>query len=237
MKLFKIKPVHCLIATLLLAAFLVPFGLKKQATFVSAIPHTSSATIIIDAGHGGFDGGAVANDGTSEKDINLNIALYLGNLLEANGYNVIYTRTADIGTESDENDTISKRKVSDLKNRLKLMTENPDSVFVSIHLNKFSASDVRGAQVFYSPKFSEAKEMSENIQNSIKTLIQNDNVRTVKKGYESTYLLKNATVPAVIVECGFISNFHELELLKTDKYQKQMAFAIFGGICEFYKYR
>ena len=191
--------------------------------------------VIIDAGHGGFDGGAVANDGTNEKNINLNIALKLGKMLEYGGFDVIYTRTEDVGTESDSSLTISKRKVSDLKNRLSVMNDNPDSVFVSIHLNKFSASSVNGSQVFYSPNFSEAKEVSLSIQNSIISLLQPDNSRSIKQGSASTYLLHNAKVPAVIVECGFLSNANELKLLKTDEYQEKMAFAVYCGIINYFK--
>lgn len=191
--------------------------------------------IIIDAGHGGFDGGAVAEDGTSEKDINLNIALQLGEMLSLNGFDIIYTRTEDIGTDDSKDATISKRKVSDLKNRLNLMSEHPDSIFVSVHLNKFTSSSATGAQVFFSPAFDKAKDLSLCVQNSIVSILQPDNKRVIKKGTSSTYLLHKAKVPAIIVECGFISNHKELELLKSSEYQKQMAFAIYCGILNYYK--
>ncbi len=196
---------------------------------------TTHPKIIIDAGHGGFDGGAVAGDGTSEKDINLNIALRVGEMLSISGIEVIYTRTEDTGTEDNSDASISKRKVSDLNNRLALMSKHPDSIFVSIHLNKFTTSSASGAQVFYSQSFDEAKDLSLSIQNSIVSLIQPDNTRVVKQGTSSTFLLHKAKVPAVIVECGFLSNKNELELLKTDKYQKQLAFAIYCGILNFYE--
>lgn len=183
--------------------------------------------------HGGFDGGAVANDGTSEKDINLNIALQLGEMLSYSGYEVIYTRTEDIGTEDNSNETIGKRKVSDLNNRLSLMSEHPDSIFISIHLNKFTTSSANGAQVFYSPAFDEARDLSISVQNSIVSMLQSDNKRVVKQGTSSTLLLHKAAVPALIVECGFISNNEELKLLKSVNYQKQMAFAIYCGIINY----
>ena len=202
-----------------------------------SLPTNSSAEfvnkVIIDAGHGGFDGGAVAVDGTAEKDINLNIALLIGEMLEFSGYEVIYTRTDDKGTESNSNASISKRKVSDMKNRLMLMEKHADGIFVSVHLNKFTSSSVAGAQVFYSPNFIEAKNISDEIQNSIVSLVQPNNKRTVKQGSASTFLLKNAKVPAVIVECGFLSNEEELKLLKTTDYQKQIAFAVYCGILNY----
>ena len=106
--------------------------------------------IIIDAGHGGFDGGAVADDGTLEKDINLKISLYTEEILKLNGYNVIMSRKEDNGTENKQSNEIASKKRSDLKNRLSLMKNNPDAIFVSIHLNKLTTSAARGAQVFNS---------------------------------------------------------------------------------------
>ena len=191
-------------------------------------------TVIIDAGHGGFDGGAVASDGTAEKNINLNIALAVGDMLSLNGINVIYTRTEDKGTEDNDEESIRNRKRSDLNNRLKIMKENPESIFVSVHLNKFTTSTAKGAQVFYSNNFDDSTVLGSLIQGSIKDKLQQNNNRVIKKGTRETFLLHNATVPAVIVECGFISNEKELALLKNEEYQRKMAFSIFCGINDFY---
>lgn len=185
--------------------------------------------------HGGFDGGASAKDGTVEKDINLSISKKLCELLRFNGYNVIMTRDTDTGTEDDETQPIPKRKKSDLVNRLQIMKDNPDAVFVSVHLNKFTTSAASGAQVFYTKNYKEAYILAQSVQQSITSLIQPENARVVKQGTDSTYLLKNAATPAIIVECGFLSNSRELEKLKDDEYQSQMAFAICAGIMEFYK--
>lgn len=190
--------------------------------------------IILDAGHGGFDGGAVASDGTVEKDINLEICLTLENMLRQNGYEVIMTRTDDTATDSTDSDKIATRKKSDLKNRLDLMTKYPDAVFVSVHLNKFTTSAANGSQVFYSGRDEKSKLLGEKIQGSIVRLLQPDNTRVNKKATSSTYLLYNATIPAVLVECGFLSNTAELERLKNPEYQKEMAFGIFCGIMEFF---
>ncbi len=192
-----------------------------------------SKTIIIDAGHGGFDGGAVANDGTPEKDINLQIAIKLSEFLKLHGYEVIMTRTEDTGTESDSSASIAERKKSDMKERLRIINENEDAIFVSIHLNKFTTSSAVGAQVFYSTNHPDSKVLGQAVQQTVKVLLQPDNERTIKKGTKSTYLLYNAKIPAVIVECGFLSNSRELELLKTEEYQSKMAFAIFCGITNY----
>ncbi len=190
--------------------------------------------IIIDAGHGGFDGGAVAIDGTVEKDINLKISRSLGLMLKSAGFKVIFTRDADISTDDVESDTIAVRKKSDLKNRLKLMSDYPNGIFVSIHLNKFTTSSARGSQVFYNGRVEESKPLGEAIQKSIVSLLQPDNSRVNKQATSSTYLLYNATIPAVLVECGFLSNKAELELLKDNEYQKKIAFSCFSGIMDYY---
>ncbi len=184
--------------------------------------------------HGGFDGGAVAPDGTVEKDINLQIATSLSELLALNGYSVIMTRTTDTGTEDDLTKPIQTRKVSDLKNRLSLMDRYPNAIFVSIHLNKFTASSAKGAQVFYSQNNPDSYTLGDSIQGNIRTLLQPENDRVIKQGTKSTYLLYNAKIPAVIVECGFLSNAEELKKLKDDNYKNQIAFATFCGINDYF---
>lgn len=203
----------------------------------SAVSATTAATdiktVILDAGHGGFDGGAEAADGTVEKDINLKITLILADILRQDGYRVILTREADVSTDDVETEQIATRKKSDLKNRLELMRDYPNGIFVSIHLNKFTTTAARGSQVFYSPKTEGSKELSESIQQTIIALLQPENTRVCKKATSSTYILYNATVPAVLVECGFLSNRAELEKLKQPDYQAQMAFCIAKGISQF----
>lgn len=221
---FAVLGVVCLIAAIGIV--------KKDVIGVNADADTRQ-TVIIDAGHGGFDGGAQAADGTIEKDINLHIALKVAQMLRFDGFNVIMTRTGDTGTEDDESAAIAKRKKSDLSNRLQIMKDNPDAVFVSIHLNKFTTSAASGAQVFYTKNYEQARALAESLQSNIKNLIQPQNTRVAKQGTDSTYLLKNAVVPAVIVECGFLSNKAELEKLKQDDYQSQIAFAVFCGITEY----
>ena len=191
--------------------------------------------IIIDAGHGGFDGGAQAADGTLEKNINLSISLKLKEFLELGGFNVIMTREVDSGTEMDSEQSIGKRKVSDMKERLKIINSNPDAIFVSIHLNKFTTSSAKGTQVFYSQNNEKSKELAQSIQSVVINQLQQDNSRVIKKGDKSIYLLKNAKIPAVIVECGFLSNEQELSLLKQEDYQKKIAFCVYCGILDYYK--
>ena len=231
--IFKRKIAVILAAVLCLAIFSAALAKGYEYIAVGGIANERK-TIILDAGHGGFDGGAVAPDGTVEKDINLKIALTLKEFLEQGGYEVIMTRESDVSTDDVETDKIATRKKSDLKNRLGLMKDNPQAVFVSIHLNKFTTSAANGSQVFYGAERKESKVLGDCIQKSIVRLLQRENTRVNKQATSSTYLLYNATVPAVLVECGFLSNSAELKRLKDEEYQKKMAFSIFCGITSFY---
>lgn len=223
-----------------LAVSFLLIGVSLYIGSVSPIEETASISyetrpvIIVDAGHGGYDGGAQANDGTQEKNINLSIARKLHKYLSLGGFNVILTRDKDEGIEEDSTASIAKRKVGDMKKRLQIINDNPDAVFVSIHLNKFTTSSPNGTQVFYSPNNEKSFELATEIQKSVVNNLQKDNERQVKKGDKSIYLLKNATIPAVIVECGFLSNADELKLLKNEEYQSKMAFSIYCGILEYY---
>jgi len=217
----------------LLVALFIGMGGMNSIPLITSANASEQRTVIIDAGHGGFDGGAVASDGTIEKDINLKIALSLADFLKQSGFKVILTRDIDKSTDDNEGE-IPFRKKNDLQNRLLLMKEHPDSIFVSVHLNKFTTSSASGAQVFYSKNRDKSLQLGQCIQESITSLLQKDNKRVIKKGNSSTYILENATIPTVIVECGFLSNSRDLSLLKQEEYQRKMAFAIYCGILNFY---
>ena len=187
--------------------------------------------VIIDAGHGGFDGGAVADDGTVEKDINLSISLYLQEYLSVFDIKTIMIRDTDCSVEDDGLTTIRQRKSSDLHNRMRIMEEAENAIFVSIHQNKFPDGKYSGTQVFYSPKtVDESRILAQSIQDHIVNTLQKDNNRQIKECGTSVFLIYNAVKPAVLVECGFLSNYNEKELLKTDEYQKKIAFCIAMGI-------
>ncbi len=190
--------------------------------------------IIIDAGHGGFDGGAVASDGTVEKDINLKISLYLQEYLELSGFGTVLTRSDDISLEDQGLNTIRQRKTSDIHNRMKLMESTDNALFISIHQNKYHVEKYSGLQVFYSPKLAEESSLlARHIQEAVTEALQPHNEREIKKCGTSVYLIYNAVKPAVLVECGFLSNKQENELLKTDDYQRKIAFSIASGIQDY----
>lgn len=188
--------------------------------------------IIIDAGHGGEDGGAVNSDGVLEKDINLDISCDLRDYLKFFGYNVTMTRDTDTSLSTDEA-TIRARKVSDIKKRLEIFNSEKENIVISIHQNKFTETKYHGTQVFYSTNNSKSSSLAESIRYSVTTYLQPDNTRECKKATSSIYLLKHAQVPAVIVECGFISNYDECQKLLSEEYQKQMAYSISMGFLSY----
>ncbi len=188
-------------------------------------------TVILDAGHGGEDGGAVAN-GIVEKDINLEITKKLADVFRASGFNVIMTRDSDKTLES-EGTTIREKKVSDMKNRLSLFNKDINACVISIHQNKFTQEKYNGAQVFYSANNPESQRLAEALRSDITTLTQPDNTRECKGASKDIYLLYNCKAPSVIVECGFISNYEEAQKLKDEEYQKKLAFAIFSGYLKY----
>ena len=189
--------------------------------------------VVIDPGHGGEDGGAVVGD-VFEKDINLKIAKILKELLDVSGIQTIMTRTEDVSIYDEGADSLRKKKCSDLTNRLKIANENENAVFVSIHQNKFPQTKYWGAQVFYGRKNEHSKELAEQLQNTVVKLLQPNNKRNIKPVKDNVYLIYNAKTPAVLCECGFMSNKDEIALLKDENYQKKMAFSIYAGILKFY---
>lgn len=201
----------------------------------AAIEAREFPVIVVDAGHGGIDGGAVAADGTTEKGINLAIAKYLNDILLLAGFNSVMTRSDDDLISDDGAVTIRQKKSTDLKNRAKLLDSYENAILISIHQNKFSQSKYWGAQVFYSPNTKESEQLAECVQSSIVTSLQVDNERKIKKSGSEIYLLHTAKHPAIMVECGFLSNSNELSKLKDSKYQSEIAFSIFCGIIEYIK--
>lgn len=201
----------------------------------SAIQSSSENTpvIILDAGHGGIDGGAVAADGTAEKNLNLDIVLKMQTYLEKLGYKIILTRSEDISIHSSDAQTTREKKVSDLHNRLDIIKSNPDSVFVSVHQNYYTQSKYSGTQVFYSVNNPQSEKLALCIQNSVVSSLQPDNTRKIKPSGNSIFLLSNSDVPSVLVECGFLSNSAETEKLKNENYRMQMAEYICKGIIDY----
>ena len=190
-------------------------------------------TVILDAGHGGEDGGAVAADGTPEKDLNLLIANGIAAYFELFGIPYIPVRTDDVSVGDKGLQTVRDRKRSDIRNRFALICDTSDAVFLSIHQNMFSESKYNGTQVFYSANTPSSKALAEHIQNTVRSFLQPDNTRKTKPSDDRVYLLYNAPTTAVMVECGFLSNEKELSLLKTQDYRSQIGYCIYKGLLSF----
>lgn len=213
--------------------FFSVFSYYRVATQASKIMQ-KKYTVILDAGHGGEDGGTSSQSGILEKDINLSIASKLRIFLLSAGFDVIMIRNSDTAVGDANLNTVKERKTSDLKKRLQIMNEHPDALFVSIHQNHFEENQYHGTQVFYSPHHESGKFLADSIQSSVVSLLQPDNHRVSKAAEKSIYLLWNSKSPSVIVECGFLSNLEEAKKLNDDTYQNQMAFSIFCGILNYY---
>lgn len=194
---------------------------------------TDAKTVIIDPGHGEPDGGAVGADGVVEKGINLSISKKLKSLFLAAGYAVIMTREDDNAIYDKGSKTIRQKKNSDLHNRLSIINSHPEAIFISIHQNIGKSSKNNGSSVLYSPNNEGSKKLAELIQNDIIKMLQPQNTRSFFQAGKKLFLMNHAKSPAVIVECGFLSNSAECKLLQDDSYQNEMAFVIYCGALEF----
>lgn len=209
-----------------LTIILIPLGFKNDIIETDSKNISElSDIIIIDAGHGGEDGGAIAIDGTLEKDLNLSIALKTGAFLRLLGYNVLFTRESDTMTCDNGLSSQRTKKVSDIKNRLNLIEQSDCKCFLSIHQNFFGGK-ANGAQVFYGKNNYESQILAEYVQNGISSMLQKDNKREIKKTTDDIYILYRTTKPAILVECGFISDKNDLNNLKDENYQNKIAFSI-----------
>lgn len=189
--------------------------------------------LILDAGHGGLDGGCSAADGSVEKSINLNIMLSVRDLSKLFGYNVETTRDTDKSIHDKGITGIKNQKISDMENRLELFNKYNNSICVSIHQNTFSDPKFNGAQMFYSNKNETSEQFATIMQQQFVANLQPDNKREIKLCGKELYLCYYCDNPAVMVECGFLSNPEEAAKLTTTDYQKKVAFTIFTGINKF----
>ena len=207
------------------------FFARCVAAYSSAQSKNKEFTIVVDAGHGGADPGKVGIDNLLEKDLNLSIALKVAKLFEKKGYNVILTRKDD--SDLADEDSV-KRKSDDLKNRITLIEDSNADLTVCIHQNSFPDESVHGPQVFYYSDSEDSKELATIVQNEIDESLEVDKSRGIKSNSDY-YLLKKSPTPTIIVECGFLSNPTEAQLLSDDSYQEKLARAIYIGIYNYIK--
>ena len=186
--------------------------------------------IIIDAGHGGRDGGAAADDGTLEKDLNLAVAKELCDLFEGAGYDTVMTRTEDVAL-GDENS--SHKKLGDLKARVELAKQYKNAIFISVHMNKFPVPKYSGLCVYFAKKTEGSAALAEDVRMVVATHLQKENGRQIKGAGSEIYVIDNAPCTPILVECGFLSNPSELALLKTEEYRKKVAACVFTATANY----
>ena len=208
------------------------FLAKELAVYTSGdnvVKEKEQVCIVLDAGHGGDDQGKIGINGSREKDINLAITLRVKEYLEANDIRVVLTREDESGLYDPD---ASNKKVQDMKQRIAIIEKTQPLAAVSIHQNSYTEEYVNGAQVFYYKDSKGGETLAALLQESLRARLNPENHRQMKAN-DSYYLLKKTQIPTVIVECGFLSNSKEAELLSSEEYQDKVAWAVFMGIMQF----
>ena len=212
-----------------LAAFsaLLWTGLGPEQAVFASQTDGSSVTFVVDPGHGGEDGGAVSADGVTESQLNLDVALRLNDLLRFTGQKTTMIRTEDAAICDEGLDTIRARKASDIRNRVALVNETPGAILVSIHQNSLPSSpETHGAQAFWN---SEGEALAETVQEALNSVVNTHRAKEPRQIPKTIYLMNHVTVPAILVECGFLSNAAETDLLMEPDYQTKLAAVIAAG--------
>ena len=222
----------CLAAALLAVWGLLTFALGRLdgliAPAIRPVSVTRAAPLILDAGHGGEDGGAVSVTGVPESRVNLEIVQKLRDTLALYGVDPVVLREEDVSLHDPEASTLREKKRSDLKNRVRAVEAVEVGTLLSIHQNSYPGSQYRGAQVFYAP-IGGSRELAERLQTALREELQPDNGRQAKPIPESVYLMNHVSCPAVLVECGFLTNPEEEALLRDGGYQRQLAAVLAGA--------
>jgi N-acetylmuramoyl-L-alanine amidase len=223
------KKLICFIFIIILVGLIINVNGGNNGTNVYSALNTNNFTIVIDAGHGGKDKGSISlNSDVHESDLNLQFSKVLENYFNKMGYNVVQTRKTKASLNKNANKFI---KLEDMNARKKVIEEATPDMVISIHMNEYKKDPTQsGAQVFYHPNSEESKKLSNYIQKSL-------NKKTNKQKLNLSadfYLLRNTSIPSVVVECGFLSNPTEEKLLKTKKYQEELCYSIFAGAVEYF---
>lgn len=222
-KAIYLKNIKKTVTIAALCAFIVGTAIYKNNAAVQTIMPVENKVVIIDAGHGGFDPGKAGTAGDNEKIINLKIAEYLQQYLEQSGAVAIITRNTD--------EALGDTKKEDMKERKNIVNNSDGDILVSIHQNSFTSQSANGAQVFYYKSSEGGKKLADFIQDSLCSSLGSTRVAKSNSDY---YVLRTTEIPAIIVECGFLSNANEEKKLNDDDYQQQTAWAIYKGIVSYF---
>ena len=225
----KWSALYVLVLLVLFAGFAAILwrGSAINASKSLTLEQREEAVLVIDPGHGGMDGGAVAEDGTVEAGINLAVCLKMEALANFLGRETVLTRRDDVSLHDEAAGSVRQKKISDLKNRAELANSVPGGILVSIHQNSLpEAKTVHGAQAFYNPG---GEALAKGVQEALNAAI-NDRPKEPKAAGGGIYLLEHAQVPAVLVECGFLSNPDETALLNSEAHQTRLAVTILSSV-------
>ena len=216
----------CLVVTAVLVCVVI--RCRDTVTPAAAPERFQDCAVVIDAGHGGEDGGAVSLSGRTESGLNLAIALKLDQLMGLYGVRTMMLRTEDISLHSPEAETLRQKKASDLHNRVAMVEDAAGATLISIHQNSYPSSRYSGAQVFYSPTPG-SRELAERMQEVLRLTLDPNNSRQAAQVAKSVYLMNHVNCRAILIECGFLTNPEEEARLASPDYQIQLAAAICGG--------
>ena len=201
----------------------------------AASSNLSDKLIVLDAGHGGEDGGTVGVNGIYEKILNLQMSEAIGDYLRFAGFEVVQTRTEDIMLYDKSSDFKGKKKMLDLAARLEMAEELLPDLFISIHMNSFPDGKYSGLTVYYSPNDTRSQVLAELMRADVITHLQPWNKRELKRAGSNIYLLDRLKSPSVLVECGFLSNAEECELLSKSEYQHKLSLVLFSSVSSFFE--
>ena len=235
----KAAPILKRIAAVLTAVILTAAGAwyaagrAKDNAMQTVAGMPERQVIVLDAGHGGMDGGCSSAAGDVEKDINLAILLELRELLQASGYEVIVTRDTDVSIHDAGVEGIANQKSSDMDNRLAIFNSVRGAVCLSIHQNQFTDPQYSGAQMFYADTNSRSAALAQQLQQQFVAFLQPENRRETKLVGKELFLCYYSKNPTVMAECGFLSNPEEAALLVTEDYQRKVAFTLYAALVQF----
>ena len=232
MQLKRFPIIFALFYFVVLGTFIVLalIGDRAITVMMQGIESNNRVTIIIDAGHGGEDGGATSCSGTLESTMNLEIALRLNDLMHLLGYQTKMVRTTDTAIHTQGN-TIAARKASDLRARVQLVNSTANAMLISIHQNYFTDEQYKGAQVFYA-KTSGSDQIARLLQNNLVSVL-NKGSRRKEKMASGIYLMDHINCPGILVECGFLSNYEEEAMLRNSSYQKKICCVIASAVSSY----
>ena len=227
------KRVFIILITIIVSVVSFAINSKPENTISTVSLPVSGKTIVLDAGHGYPDEGAESINGVTEASINLIITKKVQSLLEQSGCNIILTRSDENGIYNLESNTLREKKVTDIKNRVKIGNESSADVFISIHLNKIPQSQYYGWQTFFKENDEKSEQLAKSLQEELNNSIQKENKREALK-ITGKYIIDHVEIPIAIVECGFLSNPEEEQLLQQSEYQDKLAWGIYNGIMDYF---